>query len=60
VPSDMDGKVLTGWLGEGFRYDVGPASPSPPTVAARQADSGLSEEEVAQVTERLRDLGYVE
>jgi len=60
VPSDMDGKVLTGWLGEGFRYDVGPPSPSPPTVAARQADSGLSEEEVAQVTERLRDLGYVE
>jgi len=56
----MDGRVLTGWLADDVRYETGPPSPPPPTPVATRTEPDMTEEEMAQVTERLRDLGYVE
>jgi len=60
VPSDMDGRVLAGWLADDVRYETGPPSPPPPTPVAARTEPDMTEEEMAQITERLRDLGYVE
>ena len=62
VPGDMDGAVLTGWLPDGFHYETGPPSPERPTTPTgpKPPHPEMTEEEMAQVTERLRDLGYVE
>ncbi len=57
VPDDMDGHVLDGWLNPDRAGEVGmPAIPAttsepPPT---------MSEDAMARVAERLRDLGYIE
>ncbi len=60
VPSDMDGKVLTGWLRDDVTQETGPPSPAPPPPVASPREPDMTEEEMAQVTERLRDLGYIE
>ncbi len=60
IPEDMDGRVLDAWLADEIEYERGPAigDPEPPPEALPQPD--MSEAEMAEVTERLRDLGYVE
>lgn len=60
IPEDMDGRVLDAWLADEIDYERGPAigDPEPPADVACEPD--LSEAEMAEVTERLRDLGYVE
>ncbi|MBN1342163.1 MAG: alkaline phosphatase family protein [Phycisphaerae bacterium] len=60
VPCDMDGRVLSGWLSDEITYQTGPPSPTPTVEPAQQTAPEMTEEEMAQVTERLRDLGYVE
>lgn len=58
IPPDMDGRVLT----EAFRAEfLARAAPQYDTAEARRSDFGgtYSEEEEAEVIQRLADLGYV-
>jgi predicted AlkP superfamily phosphohydrolase/phosphomutase len=54
VPSDMDGRVLTEALADARQIEYGGSS-----AGGAQATEGYSEEEEAQVIERLQDLGYI-
>ncbi len=54
VPADMDGRVLSEILSDARRVKVGGSSEK----RAAPTD-GYTEEEEAQVIERLRDLGYI-
>jgi predicted AlkP superfamily phosphohydrolase/phosphomutase len=54
VPTDMDGRVLTEALA-----DARPVEYSGTSESGAQATDGYSEEEEAQVIERLQDLGYI-
>jgi predicted AlkP superfamily phosphohydrolase/phosphomutase len=53
VPTDMDGRVLTEALSDTSAVEYGGTS------AGAAATDGYSEEEEAQVIERLQDLGYI-
>ena len=54
VPDDMDGRVLAEALSSSRPVERGPAS-----MAAGEADAGLSAEDTAEVEDRLRALGYL-
>lgn len=60
IPCDMDGRVLSDWIAPDIGYRSGPASPTPEIKTPAQSQPDMSEDEIAQVTERLRDLGYIE
>ncbi len=60
IPEDMDGRVMRPWLADDIRFTFGPPSPTPTRIPAGPPAPALSEVEMAEVTERLRDLGYVE
>jgi hypothetical protein len=54
VPTDMDGRVLTEALTDARTVEYGGTS-----AGSAPATEGYSEEEEAQVIERLQDLGYI-
>ncbi len=54
VPDDMDGRVLNEILATSRPIERRSASPT-----GEAADAGLSAEEMAEVEERLRALGYL-
>ena len=58
VPSDMEGRVLTGALQGGRGVEI--ASPSVHPGGPGGPGTGLDEDEEEAVRKRLRDLGYVE
>ncbi len=55
VPCDMDGRVLTEIFADARAVEYGGTSER----SAQAATKGYSEEEEAQVIERLKDLGYI-
>ena len=56
VPAEMDGRVLSEWLGE-VPVETGlPQAPTLPTPALPP----YSEEEAAAIARRLRALGYLD
>jgi predicted AlkP superfamily phosphohydrolase/phosphomutase len=60
VPDDMDGGVLTAMFDEAW---LGAHPPRPVSVtgeASQPPQPALSEDEMQQVEQRLRDLGYIE
>lgn len=59
IPSDVDGKVLDAALDPALSASR-PPKRGGPSVTKRGEDTGYSEEEEAEVRERLQALGYVE
>ena len=60
VPADMDGRVLTEILDPALATAGAPARAEPaPTDAARRSPAAYTEEEDAEIQQRLADLGYL-
>ena len=60
VPDDMDGRVLTEVLDPSVAQPVAVGAISAPSPAAEEpADVAYSEEEDAEIQQRLADLGYL-
>jgi predicted AlkP superfamily phosphohydrolase/phosphomutase len=59
VPEDMDGRVLIEALEPGL-LAKNPVKPGPPAVESHTAEGDYSSEELAEVEEQLRSLGYIE
>ena len=59
VPEDMDGRVLTEALEPGFAAQT-PIKFAPPAVDGYVAEGDYSAEDLAEVEDQLRSLGYIE
>ena len=59
VPDDMDGRVLSEILDPAFAAAAAQAEPVAVAVAEAPIASGYTEEEDAEIQQRLADLGYL-
>lgn len=57
IPDDFDGRVLDEWLAPEVHYQTHAGQTGP---APAGTNSGLNDQEMAEVLQRLKDLGYVE
>jgi hypothetical protein len=59
IPDDMDGRVLSEILDPAFSPALPDSEPAAATESAVPVPSAYTEEEDAQIQQRLADLGYL-